>query len=377
VKDWDIDDVFNWAKEITKDQEEAEKLRAQKVDGESLLTLTKTDLVNHPYNIVGGPAAKLAIAIEKLKSPTTELEKKLEQSEKSLANEKKKRVMVEEKYENLKKEEICYEQEVSKICSTVELVFQEDLKNCFLFQNFLYKSPCSVVVQASSLQGKTVALKFVAESHKSCALNEVRKLQMLQHRNVIKLLDSFSLQAYQLFCLVYPFYTCGNEKLNDIGYYLFQFLTALQYCHQQGVVHKDINPTNILYQEHGTNLEVVLADFGVADIYAKELACRAGTLPYMAPEMLDGWGDRYTKSIDIWSAGVTLAELLLGQPLFKEKSEKKLIKEIQQFNWNNFSTKSKIPTDFQEVLGHMLVPERDRWTADQLLSCKLFNKYVQ
>ena len=52
------------------DEKEAQKLKEQEVDGSALLLLTKKDLVKHPYNIAGGPAANLASAIEKLRAPT-------------------------------------------------------------------------------------------------------------------------------------------------------------------------------------------------------------------------------------------------------------------------------------------------------------------
>jgi len=69
--DWNVDEVYNWALSIKNLlEEDAQKLKVNRVTGESLLTLTETKLVNHPYNIAGGPAASLALAIEKLKSPS-------------------------------------------------------------------------------------------------------------------------------------------------------------------------------------------------------------------------------------------------------------------------------------------------------------------
>ena len=69
VSNWTIAHVIEWAREIV-DEEEAQKLVVQKVDGSALLLLTKEDLVKKPYRIAGGPAANLAAAIEKLRAPT-------------------------------------------------------------------------------------------------------------------------------------------------------------------------------------------------------------------------------------------------------------------------------------------------------------------
>ena len=68
VSDWSIAHVLEWARKIV-DEEEAQKLMVQKVDGKFLLLLTEEKLVKHPYNIAGGPAAGLAAAIEKLRAP--------------------------------------------------------------------------------------------------------------------------------------------------------------------------------------------------------------------------------------------------------------------------------------------------------------------
>ena len=67
VSDWTIAHVIEWAREIV-DEEEAQKLVVQKVDGSALLLLTKKEL--RSIGIPLGPAAKLAAAIEKLRAPT-------------------------------------------------------------------------------------------------------------------------------------------------------------------------------------------------------------------------------------------------------------------------------------------------------------------
>jgi hypothetical protein len=61
--------VYRWAIEkVGLDAEDATILKTQKVDGETLLTLTKEELIKSPYNMPGGPATKLARAIKELKN---------------------------------------------------------------------------------------------------------------------------------------------------------------------------------------------------------------------------------------------------------------------------------------------------------------------
>jgi calcium-dependent protein kinase len=86
---------------------------------------------------------------------------------------------------------------------------------------------------------------------------------------------------------------------------LFQ---AINHCHAQGIVHRDIKPDNIMI----TNSETVrLIDFGLskASKNNRNLTTVAGTPYYMAPEVLEG---SYSQKADIWSLGVLLYTLVCG-----------------------------------------------------------------
>ncbi|MEQ2177095.1 Glycogen synthase kinase-3 beta [Goodea atripinnis] len=97
--------------------------------------------------------------------------------------------------------------------------------------------------------------------------------------------------------------------------YMYQLFRSLAYIHSQGVCHRDIKPQNLLVDPETAILK--LCDFGSA----KQLVRGEPNVSYIcsryyrAPELIFGATD-YTASIDIWSAGCVLAELLLGQPIF-------------------------------------------------------------
>ncbi|XP_027155136.1 shaggy-related protein kinase eta isoform X3 [Coffea eugenioides] len=97
---------------------------------------------------------------------------------------------------------------------------------------------------------------------------------------------------------------------------VFQIFRGLAYLHNvAGVCHRDLKPQNVLVDP--LSHQVKICDFGSAKVLVKGEANISYICSrfYRAPELIFG-ATEYTSSIDIWSAGCVLAELLLGQPLF-------------------------------------------------------------
>jgi len=97
--------------------------------------------------------------------------------------------------------------------------------------------------------------------------------------------------------------------------YAYQAFRALAYIHALGICHRDIKPQNLLVNPDTHELKV--CDFGSAkrllkgEVNVSYISSRY----YRAPELIFGATD-YSQSIDVWSVGCILAELILGQPLF-------------------------------------------------------------
>merc|ERR1719247_3133437 len=106
---------------------------------------------------------------------------------------------------------------------------------------------------------------------------------------------------------------------------MYQTISAIRYCHDKGVVHKDLKPENVMIATpKGTPLEqmhVVVVDFGLSEVFSNPESRSnvvSGTPPYMAPEV---WRGNSGRACDVWSCGVMLFFLLSGQFPFVGKNE--------------------------------------------------------
>lgn len=104
-----------------------------------------------------------------------------------------------------------------------------------------------------------------------------------------------------------------------------QLLSAVLYCHERGIVHRDLKTENILIKDVGefNDVSIKIIDFGVScKIQPQEkLTMKFGTPYYMAPEVFK---QNYTEKCDIWSCGVILYVILCGYPPFNARNLKEL-----------------------------------------------------
>jgi len=162
---------------------------------------------------------------------------------------------------------------------------------------------------------------------------EVQILKELQgHPNILSLRGAFLTQGegkelklnlvleYMSDTLhrVLKHYMNALHRLMDVYYvklYQYHLLRGLAFMHGLGIMHCDIKPQNLLLD--GRTHTVKIADFGTAKRLAvnRTLTSYACSRYYRAPELILG-ATSYNTSVDLWSAGCVLGEMLLGQPLF-------------------------------------------------------------
>ncbi len=148
--------------------------------------------------------------------------------------------------------------------------------------------------------------------------NEARAIAALDHPNILQIYD-FGVTRDAPY-LVMPYISGGTlgdrmkrERLtlDEIGFYLDQIGSALDYAHQRGIVHRDIKPANLLIRSNG---QLALMDFGLAKLLenasAEAATAIVGTVAYMAPEQCRGM---VSAASDIYMLGVILYQMLAGK----------------------------------------------------------------
>lgn len=156
-------------------------------------------------------------------------------------------------------------------------------------------------------------------------LNEARTIAHLKHHNIIRVLEfgieqnnPFLVMDYASHGTLRRLYPKGSRlSLTVVLPYVKQIASALQYAHDQKLVHRDVKPENFLL---GANNEVLLSDFGIAIATQNSRSMSnvedviAGTAAYMAPEQLEG---KTRPASDQYALGIVVYEWLCGRPPFQ------------------------------------------------------------
>ena len=163
----------------------------------------------------------------------------------------------------------------------------------------------------------------------------------------------------------------SNLSATQIAKLGLQAAEALAYAHTRGVVHRDVKPSNLLLDSSGT---LWIADFGLArrpeDTAVTVTGARLGTPRYMSPEQATAQWDAMDARTDVYSLGVTLYELLTGQPLFSESNPQQLLFQIiRDEPVRPRRLNSRIPRDLETiVLKAMAKRPADRYGSAQALA---------
>uniref|UniRef100_A0AAY4EZT5 mitogen-activated protein kinase n=1 Tax=Denticeps clupeoides TaxID=299321 RepID=A0AAY4EZT5_9TELE len=263
-----------------------------------------------------------------------------------------------------------------------------------------YGSVCSAydVRLCQKVAVKKLSRPFQSLIHSRRSYRELRLLKHMKHENVIGLLDVFTpATSLEDFNEVYLVTHLMGADLNNIvkfqrlsdehvQFLIYQLLRGLKYIHSAGLIHRDLKPSNVAVNE---DCELRILDFGLARQTDDEMTGYVATRWYRAPEIMLNWM-HYNQTVDIWSVGCIMGELLKGKVLFPDIQQfspppglnhtlnaQKYIQSLpympQQDLEKMFAGANPLAVD---LLKRMLVLDCDgRITASEALSHPYFSQY--
>ena len=159
-----------------------------------------------------------------------------------------------------------------------------------------------------------------------------------------------------------------------------QIMSAIYYCHSQGIAHRDLKMENVLFIYNTTDSPIKVIDFGLSELQTLPenlmeilsgeknmvMTGSVGTPHYISPEVLQG---KYNQKCDLWSAGVILYAMLSGSFPFDGNTDKEIYKAIlkrkydfKKEDWKHISNEAK------DLIKHLLCDEDKRYTAEMTLN---------
>ncbi|XP_063797146.1 NUAK family SNF1-like kinase 1 [Pseudophryne corroboree] len=188
--------------------------------------------------------------------------------------------------------------------------------------------------------GMMVAVKSIQKDKITDELDRVhlqREIEitaMLKHEHIIQVFEVFESTDKIIIVMEYAsngeLYDFINNKHqipeSEARRFFRQIVSAVHYCHKNGIVHRDIKLENILLDE---NLNVKLADFGLSNLYQKNqvLETYCGSPLYASPEIVKGLPYNGPE-VDCWALGVLLYALIHGSMPFDNSNYKTLAEQI-------------------------------------------------
>lgn len=165
---------------------------------------------------------------------------------------------------------------------------------------------------------------------------EINVLKELKHSGIVKLFSYCEAKNNKL-ALIFEYLSGDtlrhfilNQPLkrldeNTTRNILEQILKTLLFCHEQNIIHHDLKTENILFTDE-SHTKIKIIDFGISSLINS--SCKAGSLIYLPPEVVNKTNIQSLPSVDVWSIGCIFGEMLSGKRIFENKNIKKIKSNI-------------------------------------------------
>ncbi|XP_049276427.1 MAP/microtubule affinity-regulating kinase 3 isoform X18 [Rhipicephalus sanguineus] len=211
--------------------------------------------------------------------------------------------------------------------------------------------------------GKEVAIKIIDKTQLNPSslqklFREVRIMKMLDHPNIVKLYQVIETEKTLYLVMEYAsggevfdyLVAHGRMKEKEARAKFRQIVSAVQYCHQKRIIHRDLKAENLLLDGE---MNIKIADFGFSNEFVPgmKLDTFCGSPPYAAPELFQG--KKYDgPEVDVWSLGVILYTLVSGSLPFDGANLKELRERVLR---GKYRIPFYMSTDCENLLKKFLV----------------------
>ncbi|RZC41479.1 serine/threonine-protein kinase MARK2, partial [Asbolus verrucosus] len=211
--------------------------------------------------------------------------------------------------------------------------------------------------------GKEVAIKIIDKTQLNPSslqklFREVRIMKMLDHPNIVKLFQVIETEKTLYLVMEYAsggevfdyLVLHGRMKEKEARSKFRQIVSAVQYCHQKRIIHRDLKAENLLLD---SEMNIKIADFGFSNEFTpgNKLDTFCGSPPYAAPELFQG--KKYDgPEVDVWSLGVILYTLVSGSLPFDGSTLRELRERVLR---GKYRIPFYMSTDCENLLKKFLV----------------------
>ncbi|XDV38885.1 hypothetical protein PO909_008210 [Leuciscus waleckii] len=232
------------------------------------------------------------------------------------------------------------------------------------------------------LTGKEVAVKIIDKTQLNSSslqklFREVRIMKVLNHPNIVKLFEVIETEKTLYLVMEYAsggevfdyLVAHGRMKEKEARAKFRQIVSAVQYCHQKCIVHRDLKAENLLLD---ADMNIKIADFGFSNEFTlgNKLDTFCGSPPYAAPELFQG--KKYDgPEVDVWSLGVILYTLVSGSLPFDGQNLKELRERVLR---GKYRIPFYMSTDCENLLKKFLIlnPTK-RGSLEQIMKDRWMN----